>query len=202
MDLATTDKRIRRSHRLLREAFIEVVSELGYEATRVEDIIVRADIGRTTFYKHFNDKRALLEHVGDTFDSRYKRDLNLIISEPESFDIEAAVTEMFVQFAKHGTFFRLALEGRDVPLFYDSVRVAIKEMLTNLYQRQIVDKGFRPTIPFEVVVERALGTLLALAQWWLGEGQAQYTAAQMAEIFSGLEKHGWVSVMEVDEALA
>ncbi len=199
MNLATTDKRIRRSRRLLREAFIEVVSELGYEATRVEDIIVRADIGRTTFYKHFKDKRDLLEHVADTFDSRYKRDLNLIISEPESFDTQTAVAEMFAQFAKHDTFFRLALNSRDVPIFYDSVRVAMKEMLTGLYDRQIIAKGYRPTIPFEVVVERALGTFLALAQWWLSdESQALYTAEQMAEIFYNLEEHGWVSVMAVD----
>ena len=117
MDLMITDKRIRRTHRLLREAFIEVVAEIGYEAVRVEDIIVRADIGRTTFYAHFHDKRHLLQHVADTFDARYKRDLSRIISEPDAYNALAAVEDMFVQFKKNATFFRLALESRDVPGF-------------------------------------------------------------------------------------
>jgi AcrR family transcriptional regulator len=39
------------------EAMIRVVGEKGYLATSVADVITEADVSRTTFYKHFGDKR-------------------------------------------------------------------------------------------------------------------------------------------------
>jgi len=40
------------------EAMIRVVGDKGYLATSVADVIAEADVSRTTFYKHFEDKRA------------------------------------------------------------------------------------------------------------------------------------------------
>jgi len=38
------------------EAMIRVVGRQGYKATSVADVIAEADVSRTTFYKHFEDK--------------------------------------------------------------------------------------------------------------------------------------------------
>ena len=54
------DRRVARTRRALHHAFIEVVLEKGWDATRVQDICERADVGRTTFYAHFADKDELL----------------------------------------------------------------------------------------------------------------------------------------------
>jgi AcrR family transcriptional regulator len=41
---------------LILEAMVRVVGRKGYKATSVADVIVEADVSRTTFYKHFEDK--------------------------------------------------------------------------------------------------------------------------------------------------
>jgi AcrR family transcriptional regulator len=41
---------------LILEAMVRVVGHQGYKATSVADVIVEADVSRTTFYKHFEDK--------------------------------------------------------------------------------------------------------------------------------------------------
>lgn len=38
------------------EAMVRVVGHQGYKATSVADVIAEADVSRTTFYKHFEDK--------------------------------------------------------------------------------------------------------------------------------------------------
>jgi AcrR family transcriptional regulator len=38
------------------EAMVRVVGRKGYKATSVADVIAEADVSRTTFYKHFDDK--------------------------------------------------------------------------------------------------------------------------------------------------
>ncbi|MCP4416546.1 MAG: TetR family transcriptional regulator [Chloroflexi bacterium] len=55
-----TDRRAIRSKRLIVEAWRELVLEKEYKKISVSDIVERADIGRATFYAHFEDK----EHLG------------------------------------------------------------------------------------------------------------------------------------------
>jgi len=55
-----TDLRVQRTRQRLRQALIELVTEHGYEAVTVLDIVERAQVGHKTFYRHYPDKEALL----------------------------------------------------------------------------------------------------------------------------------------------
>lgn len=55
-----SDRRVRRTRKLLHSAFLELVIEKGYDKITIQDILDRADVGRSTFYVHFRDKEALL----------------------------------------------------------------------------------------------------------------------------------------------
>lgn len=57
------DRRARRTVRMLKQAFRELVEEKGFAAVTVQDIAGRADVNRGTFYAHFTDKHALLDLV-------------------------------------------------------------------------------------------------------------------------------------------
>ena len=59
--LEQTDLRVRRTHKLLWEALMTELSERTIEESTVSDICERAMVHRTTFYKHYEDKYALLE---------------------------------------------------------------------------------------------------------------------------------------------
>jgi AcrR family transcriptional regulator len=47
------------------DAMIESCAEKTYAATTISDIVARAHISRTTFYKHFDDKRACFDAAND-----------------------------------------------------------------------------------------------------------------------------------------
>jgi AcrR family transcriptional regulator len=54
------DRRVRRTRRRLKEAIGELINERDYGALTVQDIADRADVGRSTFYVHFESKEDLL----------------------------------------------------------------------------------------------------------------------------------------------
>jgi AcrR family transcriptional regulator len=54
------DRRVQRTQRLLREALVALIREKGFEALSVQEIIDRANVGRATFYAHFDNKEDLL----------------------------------------------------------------------------------------------------------------------------------------------
>ena len=60
MTAKAEDRRIQRTRALLLSALLDLIVERGYEELTVQDIVDRANVGRSTFYKHFLDKRALL----------------------------------------------------------------------------------------------------------------------------------------------
>ena len=54
------DRRVQRTRRLLHKALISLILEKKYESITVQEILDRADVGRSTFYMHFQDKDQLL----------------------------------------------------------------------------------------------------------------------------------------------
>ena len=56
------DPRVKRTRRLLEQAFMEVVAEKGFQSVSVQDITEKAGVNRVTFYDHFTDKYELLDY--------------------------------------------------------------------------------------------------------------------------------------------
>ena len=54
------DRRVQRTNQLLRAALVSLIQEKGYENITVQNIIDRANVGRATFYAHFENKEDLL----------------------------------------------------------------------------------------------------------------------------------------------
>ena len=56
------DPRVKRTRRLIVHAFEDLLTEKNFESISVQDVTEKAQINRATFYAHFSDKYALLDH--------------------------------------------------------------------------------------------------------------------------------------------
>ena len=54
------DRRIQKTMHLLHEALGSLIREKPYDEIVVQEILDRANVGRSTFYMHFRDKDELL----------------------------------------------------------------------------------------------------------------------------------------------
>jgi AcrR family transcriptional regulator len=62
------DPRVKRTRKLLQDAFMALLAEKSFHAISVQDIAERATLNRATFYAHFEDKYALMDYmVGELF---------------------------------------------------------------------------------------------------------------------------------------
>ena len=57
------DRRAKRSRRLLKQGFMDLLREKGFSRISVRDITERADVNRGTFYLHYPDTTALMRSV-------------------------------------------------------------------------------------------------------------------------------------------
>jgi AcrR family transcriptional regulator len=57
------DPRVKRTRKLLLDAFLSVMAEKSFDDITVQDIAARATVNRATFYAHFADKYALVDEL-------------------------------------------------------------------------------------------------------------------------------------------
>ncbi|HMD89524.1 MAG TPA: TetR/AcrR family transcriptional regulator [Anaerolineaceae bacterium] len=55
------DPRVKRTRKLLEQAFMELMYEKGFQSITIQDVTERATVNRATFYAHFEDKYDLLD---------------------------------------------------------------------------------------------------------------------------------------------
>ena len=57
------DRRVSKTKKAIYQAFLQLLNDKGYDATTVQDIIDFADVGRSTFYCHYESKELLLDEL-------------------------------------------------------------------------------------------------------------------------------------------
>ena len=68
----------KRSRRLIREAFLELLEERDLDKITVVDIVKRADVTRSTFYVHYPDIYGIIEEIQNEIISRHLEEFSQI----------------------------------------------------------------------------------------------------------------------------
>ena len=170
----------------MHEALMALIVEKGYEAITVQDILDRADVGRSTFYAHYRDKDELLlssfEHLRTLFEQQQQAlfDSRRTGREPEvNF-----ILELFRHAAEHHQLYK-AIAGRQ------SGEMILKYLRSYLYTMligpltEITRNKKSPPVPMEITTHHLVNSLLSLMTWWL-DNNMPYSAERMDEIFRTL----------------
>ena len=104
------DRRSQRTQRMLHEALMSLMQEKRYDDITVQDILDRADIGRSTFYAHYRDKEDLmtsgLMHLMEIFSQ--------MVAEPSTQGQQRLLPtrELFEHVQENQNLFRGMVRGR------------------------------------------------------------------------------------------
>lgn len=128
----SNDPRVRRTRNLITEAFLDLSKTKDFEEITIGDIAKQADINRSTFYAHFEDKYALLDEIIEstmTFDlaSVKVSRLNLMTSIPTLIRKVYAFQQNILQVCSKSA---LSLHS----VIEDRVRAALKLAIAPLFE--------------------------------------------------------------------
>lgn len=174
MNMAMADKRVKRTQRLLAEALISLTLEKGYDAVLIRDITERADIAYATFFRHYDDKDALLDEVVDVILDDMSQ---LLQPRPKEAEHQVAVgIRIFNYVREHNELCRVLLGSRG--------KARLIEMLQSTKQDiPLLNAGSQ--IPPEIANYHFMSAGIELIQWWLDHGMP-YPTEQMGQIFATL----------------
>lgn len=162
------DRRVQRTHQLLRESLFALIQEKGFERLSVQDIIDRANIGRATFYAHFDNKEDLLFSGFDTLRTALRTRQRVALAKKDAGDsrLFAYSYDLLAHVYEHRHLFQ-AMVGESSGTATQKAlhRLAINLVRDDLYA--VRDRMDGQTNANEAAVEFIAGGLFGLVMWWL-----------------------------------
>jgi AcrR family transcriptional regulator len=181
----TPDRRVRRTQQLLQTALISLIQEKGFESLSVQDIIDRANVGRATFYAHFDNKEDLLvSRLDGLRASLQKRQREALSRERADERVFAYSREMFIHVNEHRTVFRSMVGKRSGAV----IQQLFHKMLVDLVRedvRALMAPNGRGATPHEGVVQLVAGGLFGLVLWWV-DGPMKLPVEEVDALFRRL----------------
>jgi AcrR family transcriptional regulator len=192
-----TDLRVRRTHKLLQEAMIELITEKGFDAITVGDIAERAMINRATFYRHYEDKYDLVAKIFEETANELVDNMKPFHDESRKFDPERPPElwiQLFEHVQQHARLYRAMLGKNGSSWFAARMRDHAVKLILEREQRREHLKGPRqqiePAMPQEMSVVLFSHVLIGSIVWWL-ESEKSYTPRQMAIWFLRFTFYGY-----------
>jgi AcrR family transcriptional regulator len=172
-----TDRRVRRTHKLLQAALIDLTLERGYESVTIRDITDRADVGYATFFRHYPDKEALLAEVLVVMKDEFQ---SLLAPYSMVSDPEKTGALLFEYVEQNRDLCRVLLNSTDTMSLLKPVQeigMSDSTLMVNLSRQNI--------IPVDLAVSYLMSSLVMLIRWWL-DHEMPYTAERMGQIAADL----------------
>jgi len=188
MPAKSTDRRIQRTRGLLQQALVEMIIEKGYEATTVQDIIDRANVGRSTFYAHYADKQTLLASGLDGL-RRYLAEHQARAPRGENGPSLGFSLAMVEHAAGHVELYR-AIAGKESGAY---VMQRLHRTFAELVRKDLEGMGVRPA-QRELCVQFVTGAFMGVLTWWMEQG-ARQPPAEVDALFRGLVTRGLADVL-------
>lgn len=187
--MSKIDRRVQRTRELLKKTLIELINERGYDAITIQDIVDRANVGRTTFYLHYSSKDELFMscheaiirefHFGPLYPHPLSREELLSPEAPPGMTV--AYRHLKDAWVRLYPIF----QGKDGVLILRRIRDgSAQEIETNL---RAAFAGTDSTIPFDVLANYLAGARIVLLQWWL-EKRQPHTPENLAQTFHRLQR--------------
>ena len=157
------DRRQRKTRQAIYEAFESLMKEEHYSQVTVAQIIKRADIGRSTFYDHFETKDDLLAQMcSEMFDHIFEgvNEQCKTHSDLEVHGLEGLLAHLLYHLRDtHGEVCgKLLKEGE--PCFTDY----FSRRLSDLFERKMPDVDGE--IPHDLAIEMLTSSFCRAMVWW------------------------------------
>ena len=167
----------------LKDATLALVLKKGYDDVTIQEVVDLADLGRGTFYVHYQDMQAIL---WDIIQDGLQEAMHEGTRRSSSSNTPPGYMGYLITFetaAKHKDLFRVMLGGKGSAL----VTQRVTDYLALEIRKGIETQGFMREFdyPSEILAQFAIGALMRMVLWWL-ETPNTYTTKEMADMVFNL----------------
>lgn len=168
------DRRQRKTREAIFSAFIQLLSEKNVNSITVGEIIDRADVGRATFYAHFETKDYLLKELCEelfchVFDCIKKEQAHRHIFECDAPD--SVFLHLFMHLKKNDNHILELMSGRNNELFLSYFKKGLSELIENVSDIFLTPAAKQ--LPKSFFVNHVCSSFVETVKWWVSQGMKE-----------------------------
>jgi len=189
------DRRISKTKKVIKDSFIQLIREKGFEKITVKDLTEKANINRGTFYLHYKDKYDLLEQGQNEIlkeiehiMSKASKEIEKFMPIKESNQVSPFLTEIYTYIGYNSDFMSVILGTRGNLYFQTKLKDLIRRFVANNITN---NANFNKKIPVKYFIEMAASIQIGVIQKWIQDGMKESPkemAAMVSEIIINLNK--------------
>ena len=170
--MTTQDRRITKTRKAIYTAFLQLLNQKNFESITVQEIIDLADVGRSTFYSHYESKELLLDEL-----CRYL--FHHLFEREEHLTTEDYLAHIFLHFQKNQDHVTSLLFSKNDYF----LRQLHKELEHHVYPMvaENLQEAY-PNIPASYLKHFVVTNFIETLTWWLKKGQT-YTEDQVVRFY-------------------
>lgn len=169
------DRRVQKTLKLLHEALMSLVLEQKYELISVQEILDRANVGRSTFYTHYRDKDELLLKAFDSLHSELEATQAAApaVSGKSYERIIGFSQAMFEHAQGYRQVYRALIRSQAGPIVRQRIQKLIADLIREEVKRESTKrKKTESALPPELLIHYLASTFLSVLTWWVEDKNA------------------------------
>lgn len=195
-----TDLRVKRTNKMIVEAFIHLVEEKGFDQVTVQDIADEAMINRATFYAHYKDKHDLYEKIFDlaidAFTSVLSPDDLVTGNRLRIKKVEFLMTNIYQNIQKNSKFYLTIMDGTSMEILRKRIADILNEQYAHIFDRlKITENDIE--VPMDFVIEYMTSIFIGTLHWWLTT-DSEMTPEHLAKLVIKLVGNGHLTVLGLE----
>jgi AcrR family transcriptional regulator len=177
------DPRVKRTHRLLRDALVSLILEKDYASISIREITERAEVAYITFYRHFpQGLDQLLMEILDEGLAELMTHIETLAKQSETSALETEGMLIFEYIEQKADLFRILLKSQSVT----RVRKKVIRNIATIFQKSCLPLAASGSqIAVALTSNHIATSLLALIEWWL-ENNMKPAPVQMGKVYKSL----------------
>ncbi len=178
------DRRQRKTREAIFAAFVELLHKKDFTQITVGEIIALADVGRATFYAHFETKEFLLSELCEELFCHLFDSINQ--NPPDHTHIfrcnapNSVFLHLFQHLEKNDNNIRKLLSGQNNELFLQCFKKHLKRLIES--QMHLFENRRSDRLPDSFWIHHISTAFIGTLEWWLDTGAAE-TAETITEYF-------------------
>ncbi len=168
------DRRSQRTRQALSDALVQLIQEKDYSTITVNDIIEHANVGRSTFYAHYQTKDDLLLDQMD----RVIDFLSQASPQPQDFPYFPSLGFLQHVGGDHYELYKSLVWSPGMDLIIKHLQKSLSQRV----EQGLQNSGKEYEVPIPLLANFVTGSFLNLLKWWLENKRIQ-SPEQMNEFF-------------------
>lgn len=160
------------------------MQEKKYSNITIQEIIDRANVGRSTFYSHFDTKDELLISNIENIFEMLNEHITDYVEQAGNQSRLLPMTELFEHIMENSRLVKGLMSAESADLLFDKIQTFWNKKIEKYLNAKLSD-GKEPKVPIIILTNHITSTSIELLKWWMNHNMP-YTPQQMDQYFQEL----------------